>query len=65
MVQGIASRDILVKVKDRQLLNQSWLERKLYRHSLKSSLQKWRRDELATHSMTLHGVRADNAFTWL
>ena len=65
MAQGIPSRDVLVKVKDRQLLNQSWLERKFYRHSLKSSLQKWRCEELANHEMTLHGVREKHEFTWL
>lgn len=65
MALGIPSRDVLVKVKDRQLLNQSWIERKLYRHRLKQSLRQWRQSELAAHGKTLHGVRQDQAFVWL
>jgi len=65
MVLGKKSQDILVKVNDRKLYGQSWLERKLYRHSLKRSHLKWREQELRDYEMTLHGTRDDNAFFWL
>ncbi len=65
MVLGIPGKEVLVKVNDRKLYNQSWLERKIYRHQLKRSYQHWRSEEIANHQMTLHGVRQNNEFIWL
>jgi hypothetical protein len=56
---------VLVKVHDRKLLNQSWLDRKLYRASFKANHRQWRKQELAQYGMTLHGARKDDAFIWL
>ena len=65
MVLGKKSDDVLVKVNDRKLYDQSWLERKLYRWSLKRSHQTWRQQELSEYGITLHGTRDKNAFVWL
>jgi GT2 family glycosyltransferase len=65
MVLGIQPKDVLVKVNDRKLYQQSWLERKLYRYRLKQSLRAWREQELAQFGQTLHGYRANQAFIWL
>jgi glycosyltransferase involved in cell wall biosynthesis len=65
MVLGIGSNDVLVKHNDRQLYQQTWLERKLYRHKLKNNHRQWRSDELARYGMTLHGSRQNHEFTWL
>jgi GT2 family glycosyltransferase len=65
MVLGIKSQDTLVKVNDRKLYGQSWLERKLYRHRLKRSHLAWRQQELRNYGMTLHGTRDNNEFIWI
>ena len=65
MVLDIQSQEVLVKVNDRKLYGQSWLERKLYRRNLKRSHLAWRAQELRDYGMTLHGTRARNAFVWL
>ena len=65
MVLGIPGNEVLVKVNDRKLYNQSWIERKLYRHDLKRSHRKWRGHEIKEHNMTLHGVRQNGSFIWL
>jgi len=65
MVLGIQSQDVLVKVNDSKLYGQSWLERKLHRHSLKRSHHMWRAHEMHDYGMTLHGTRYKNAFVWL
>jgi len=65
MVLGIESHDVLVKVNDRKLYEQSWLERKLYRRNLKRLHITWREQELRDYGMTLHGSRDDNSFIWL
>ena len=65
MVMGIPSNEVLVKVNDRKLLNQSWIDRKIYRYNMRKSLRTWRHDELEQHKMTLHGVRQNDAFLWL
>jgi hypothetical protein len=64
MVLGIQSQDVLIKVNDRKLYGQSWLERKLYRNNLKRSHLAWREQELRDYGMTLHGARDNNAFVW-
>ena len=65
MVLGIQSQDLLVKVNDRKLYGQTWLERKLYRHRMKRSHHTWRELELRCFNMTLHGTRIKDAFVWL
>ena len=65
MVLGISNNDILVKINDRKIYNQSWLERKLYRFKLKRNHQKWNKNELNKYGMTLHGSRTKNEFIWL
>ena len=65
MVLGIQSHDELVKVNDRKLYGQSWLERKMYRYHLKRSHLAWRAQEMRDYGMTLHGTRYKNAFVWL
>lgn len=50
---------------NKDLLNQSWLERKLLKMRRNSQLQQWRRDELAAYGMTMHGVREDGQFRWI
>jgi hypothetical protein len=65
MVLGIKSQNALIKVNDKKLYNQSWLERKIYRYHLKRSHQVWREHELRYFGMTLHGTRENNAFVWI
>lgn len=65
MALGKKNDDLLVKVNDRKLYGQSWLERKMYRWNLKRVHQDWRRQELSDYGMTLHGARNANAFVWL
>jgi GT2 family glycosyltransferase len=65
MVLGKTSNDVLVKVNDRKLYGQSWLERKLYRYRLKREHLAWREQELRDYGMTLHGTLIQNAFVWL
>jgi len=65
LARGIASSDVLVKVNDRKVLNQSWLERKLLRHRLKREQRTWREQELLAHGMTLHGLRRGQQFEWI
>lgn len=65
MVLGIHTKDVLVKVNDRKLYGQNWLERKLFRHRLKRLHRASRAEELHKYDMTLHGMRYKNAFVWL
>jgi GT2 family glycosyltransferase len=65
MVLGIKSQDVLVKVNDRKLYDQSWLERKLHRRNLKQAHKAWRQQELRDYGMTLHGTRQEHEFIWL
>jgi hypothetical protein len=65
MVLGKTTNDVLVKVNDRKLYGQSWLERKLHRLRLKRTHSTWREQELKDYGMTLHGTRIQNAFVWL
>ena len=55
----------LIKVNDRKLYGQSWIERKIYRFNLKKLQHFWKKDELFKYDMTLHGVRYENKFLWL
>jgi N-acetylglucosaminyl-diphospho-decaprenol L-rhamnosyltransferase len=65
MVLKIKTEDVLVKVNDRKLYGQSWLERKLYRHRLKRLHLAWRAQEMREYGMTLHGSREQSQFTWI
>ena len=65
MVLGITPDNVLVKVNDRKLYEQSWLARKLYRHKLKKFHREWRLQEIRNHGITLHGMRQNNNFIWL
>ena len=62
---GKSSSDMLVKINDRKLYGQSWFDRKIYRHKLKSMHKKWRELEMSDLGMTLHGTRLDGNFVWL
>jgi GT2 family glycosyltransferase len=57
--------DVLLKVNDRKLYGQSWLDRKIYRYNLKKQNQKWRDEELLLYGMTLHGLRNNDEFIWV
>ena len=65
MVLGLKNDHLLVKVNDRKLYEQSWLDRKLYRYRLKSAHIGWRKQELLAYGMTLHGTRDNDSFVWL
>lgn len=62
---GIPSKDVLIKINDRKLYGQNWLDRKLYRYKLKRQHNVWRKEELLNYGMTLHGTRERNDFVWL
>jgi N-acetylglucosaminyl-diphospho-decaprenol L-rhamnosyltransferase len=61
---GKSEKDDLVKVNDRQLLQQGWLERKLGKLKSKKQSAIWRNEELASYGMTIHGERQQGAFIW-
>ncbi len=61
---GKSEQDVLVRVNDRHLLQQSWLERKISKYKSKRQSEAWRKEELATYGMTLHGERVNQAFIW-
>jgi glycosyltransferase involved in cell wall biosynthesis len=65
MVLGIKSQDTLVKVNDRKLYQQSWIERKWFRHRMKTLHRQWRASEIERFGMSLHGSRSDESFLWL
>jgi N-acetylglucosaminyl-diphospho-decaprenol L-rhamnosyltransferase len=65
MVLGLKTKDVLVKVDDKYLYGQSWLDRKIYRHRLKSSHRAWLKQEYNNFGMSLHGTRINNEFLWL
>ncbi len=62
---GKSAKDDLMKVNDRQLLQQGWVERKLAKWKSKNQAIAWRIEELASKGMTLHGERIDHEFIWL
>ncbi len=49
---------------NKNLLNQTWLERKWLKARRNALLRKWRREELADFGMTMHGVRENDVFRW-
>lgn len=61
---GKSEKDVLMKVNDRELLRQSWLERKIAKYSYKKQMNAWQTDELAQYGMTLHGERINHEFVW-
>lgn len=62
--RGIRESDVLVRVNDRELLQQSWLERKIERYQRKKRQAAWRSDELMKYGMTMHAERKDGGFRW-
>lgn len=48
----------------RQLLNQSWLARKIARQQKINKLKNWRDSELKEYGMTVHGDRVNGQFNW-
>lgn len=61
---GKSEKDDLLKVNDRRLLQQSWLERKFNRFARKRQEATWQTSELKEHGMTLIGERRDQRFFW-
>lgn len=62
---GKSDKDDLIQVNDRELLHQSWLERKLSQWQRKRQLAQWQATELQAYGMTLHGERVNKGFVWL
>lgn len=62
---GKSEKEVLLKVNDRKLLQQSWVERKLAKFNDKKQRAAWRKDELTQYGMTLHGERTNHEFVWL
>lgn len=56
--QGLSARDTY------RFLNQSWWERKWEKHRRQKLRKQWRSQELSEFGATLHGERADGAFSW-
>jgi N-acetylglucosaminyl-diphospho-decaprenol L-rhamnosyltransferase len=61
---GKSEKEVLVKVNDRKLLQQSWLERKILKYKSKKQISTWRADELRKFDMTLHAERINHEFIW-
>jgi len=61
---GITEKNVLVKVNDRHLLQQGWLERKILKYKSRIRSKAWRQEELENYGMTLHGERVNHAFIW-
>jgi len=64
ILQGICIGDELIKVNDRKLYGQSFIERKFLRYKLKRNHRIWKEMELIKHGMTLQGLRVSNSFIW-
>jgi glycosyltransferase involved in cell wall biosynthesis len=61
---GKSAKEVLVKVNDRELLHQGWLERKIVKYNNKKRLAAWRASEMKMHGMTIHGERTSHDFVW-
>jgi N-acetylglucosaminyl-diphospho-decaprenol L-rhamnosyltransferase len=61
---GKTEKDLLVRVNDRELLHQGWLERKVAKYRYKNQIKSWKSEELSKYGMTLHGQRINHAFVW-
>lgn len=48
----------------KRILGENWLDRNLSKYKRKHNSEKYRQSELATHGMTLHGVRSNGVFDW-
>lgn len=46
-------------------LQQSWIDRKLARHRLKSLRRQARAEEFAAHGLSVHGLRKPSGFEWI
>lgn len=62
--RGLSAKQGLSYRHNYRLLNQSWLERKLKKIRRINQTKQWRDAELSAYAMSLHGIRADNAFSW-
>ena len=62
--RGLSSKDSLGFRYNYRLLKQSWLTRKLNKINRKNQLKIWRKEELATYGMTMHGTRENGSFVW-
>ena len=61
---GIRKEDVLIQHKDREILHQSWLERKLSKRQIKKNQQTSRATEIGQYGMTLLADRFDGQFHW-
>jgi GT2 family glycosyltransferase len=62
---GLKEDDLLVKVNDRKLYDQSFFQRKLFRYRMKKSYKQWRSEELHKYKMTLQGISINNDLVWI
>ncbi len=62
--RGLSEKDGLGYRRNYRLLQQSWLERKLAKVKRKRQQKFWRESELREYGMSMHGLRADNTFSW-
>jgi GT2 family glycosyltransferase len=65
LLLGIPKQKELVRVNDRKLYGQSWLERKYYRYQLKRLHTQWRDQEISNFKISLHGIRNESSFLWI
>lgn len=63
--RGLAAKDGLGYRYNYKLLNQSWLSRKLAKARRVSQQKEWKREELATYGMSMHGLRENGQFRWI
>ena len=61
---GIQDDKVLIKHKDRKLLNQTWLERKLVKYNLRKAQKESRENEFNKYGMTLLADRFAGQFNW-
>jgi len=57
--EGLGGRD------NKDLLEQTWIERKINKMRKLNRRRRWRREELAAYRMTMHGLRETGQFRWL
>ena len=61
---GKSEKEVLMKVSDRELLHQSWIERKIEKFIYNNKIKNWRSEELNKFGITLHGERLNKEFIW-
>lgn len=62
---GIAANKGLGNRNNKDLLGQTWIDRKINKVRKKTQLGKWRNHELASYGMTMHGLREAGQFRWI